>query len=374
MAKKEKKTVKPSQNKMVQNILLKHPDVLNNARHLFRNENGRTIVEDRVPRGDPDRKGVGQPFCQADLTDPDLRNLAKYASDIVDEHLLKYDEKTAFEDALHRAINEMDGGKYAGKVNASTFGLILSNVGKGKAKQEKKASNYSDYPEHLSNEVKEDPMSRSEEIKTLEQKLASLKNDETMQKVAEFLVNQTPEQREQLKAMIKAAADQNDPKRWQKTMDAIGMKGKKAAEEKPAEGEPGHEEAETPAEEAKEKKDNPAEEAAEEKAKKDKAPEEKDAAAVIEELGNIAGELEATGDYDLFKVAYQIDQVADVLEGKKSAATLESDTDEKFMKDAFQSTIRQKESDEKFMGSFATDKTEEVSKAYANKPYGVVKA
>ena len=372
MAKKEKKTVKPSQNKMVQNILLKHPEVMDNARHLFRNENGRTIVEDRVPRGDPDRKGLGEPHCQGDLTDPDLRNLAKYASDIVDEHLLKYDEKTAYEDALHRAINEMEGGKYAGKISAPTFGLILSNVGKGKSKQEKKASNYSDYPENIS---KEESMSRSEEIKTLEAKLAGLKNEESMQKIAETLVSYTPEQKEQLRTMIKeAAANQNDPKRWQKTTDAIGMKGKKAAEDKPAEGEPGHEEAETPAEEAKEKKDNPTEEAKEEKEKKDEKPVEKDAAAVIDELGSIAGELEATGDFDLFKVAYQIDQVADVLEGKKSAATLESDTDEKFMRDAFQSTVRQKESDEKFMSSFGTDKTEEVKKAYANKPYGVVKA
>ena len=389
MAKKEKKTVKPSQNKMVQNILLKHPEVLNNARHLFRNENGRTIVEDRVPRGDPERKGIGEPFCQADLTDPDLRNLAKYASDIIDEHLLKYDEKTAFEDALHRAINEMDGGKYAGKVNANTFSLILSNVGKGKAKQEKKASNYSDYLEHLSNVIKEGPMSRSEEIKTLETKLAGLKDQETMEKIAEYIVNQSPEQREQLKAMIKAAADQNDPKRWQKTMDSIGIKGKKASDE----SDPEHKD--TPAEAKKEEKavkdetgkdhdekekDHEKKETVEEKKieedvqKKDSnKKEDKDASAVIDELDSIAGELEASKDYDLFKVAYQLDQIADVLEGKKSAATLESDTDEKFMREAFQWKIHQKDADEKYMQSFSTDKTEEVKKAYSNKPYGIVK-
>jgi hypothetical protein len=392
MAKKEeKKSVKPSEKKMVNNILLKHPEVLHSVRNLFRNENGRTIVEDRVPRGDPDRKGVGQPFCQADLTDPDLRNLAKYASGILDEHLLKYDEKTAHEDALHRAINELEGGKYAGKVNTNTFNLILSTMEKRKPNQPRKASDYSVYPENTSNEVKEDPMSRSEEIKSLEAKLAGLKNQETMERIADFIVKQTPEEREVLKAMIKAAADQNDPKRWQKTMDAIGMKGtkgKQAAEEskedkekeekavekatgKPHdESEPGHEEKETKKEKEIEEKAVGEEEGLQ---KKDKAKgEEKDASAVVKELGEIAGELEATKDYDLFKVAYQLDQIADVLEGKKSAATLDSDQDEKYMREAFQWTVYKKEPDEKFMTSFATDKTQEIFKAYEKLPYGVV--
>lgn len=388
---KEKKTVKPSEKKMVNNILLKHPEVLNNARHLFRNENGRTIVEDRVPRGDPKREDVGQPFCQADLTDPDLRNLAKYSSGIIDEHLLKYDEKTAHEDALHRAINELEGGKYAGKVNANTFNLILADIGKGKPKQERKASDYSVYPEHTSN-IKEDTMSRSEEIKNLESKLASLKNQETMEKIADFIVQQTPEEREILKAMIKAAADQNDPKRWQKTLDAIGIKapkGKQAAEESPEEkakeekavekatGKP-HDESEPKHEEKETEKEKKIEEKAvgTEEGKKEDEPvlksKEKEASAVVKELGDIAGELEATGDYDLFKVAYQLDQVADVLEGKKTAATLDSDTDEKYMREAFQWTIHQKDADEKYMNSFATDKTQEIYKAYEKKPYGVV--
>jgi hypothetical protein len=43
------------------------------------------------------------------------------------------------------------------------------------------------------------------------------------------------------------------------------------------------------------------------------------------------------------------------------------------MKDAFNSTIRQKDKDEKYMESFATDKTREVFTAYTKRPYGIVK-
>ena len=146
------------------------------------------------------------------------------------------------------------------------------------------------------------------------------------------------------------------------------MKEKKKIEEKAMgkghdEDEPGHEEKETPAEKKTEEK-------AVDKAKE----EEKDASSpIVDELDKIAEELEQSGDYELFKVAYQLDQVSDVLQGKKTAAALESEPDEKYMKDAFKSTIRQKDKDEGYMESFATDKTQEVSKAYSKRPYGIVK-
>jgi hypothetical protein len=383
MAEKAKKSVKPAEKKMVQNLLLKHPEVVNNARHLFRNENGRTIVEDRVPRGDADRKTVGQPFCNGDLTDTDLRDLAKYATEIIDEGILRYDEKIAHEDALHRAIDQKDGGKYAGKVNSVTYGLLLGHVGSSNKSSTEKKANDESLEIQSSKEPEEVPMSSSKEIKALEAKLASLKNKAEMEKVAEFIASQTPEQREILKEMIKEAADQNDPKRWQKTKDSIGIKAKNASEDedeeeekKHDEEEKDHEEKETKAE--KEKEEEALEEKKEEEKEEEKKDEEeeqkdKDATSIVQELDSIAGELEQSGDYDLFKVAYQLDQVADVLEGKKTAAALESDPDEKYMRDAFNSTIRQKEKDEKYMDSFATDKTQEVSKAYSKRPYGIVK-
>lgn len=379
MAEKEKKSVKPADKKMVQNLLLNHPEVINNARHLFRNENGRTIVEDRVPRGDADRKTVGQPFCQGDLTDTDLRDLAKYATEIIDEGILRYDEKTAREDALHRAIDQKDGGKYAGKVGAVTYNLLLSHVGKSKKTPVEKKAN----DESLNIESSK------------EQEEAQMSNLGELAKVAEFIASQNPEQRLILKAMIKEAADQNDPKRWQKTMDSIGIKAPKSksaseedehageAEEMAAkkhdEDEKDHEKKETAEEkkkeekavEVKEEKDEKAEEKKEEKAEEE--DKEKDATSIVNQLDSIAGELEQSGDFDLFKIAYQLDQVAEVLEGKKTATALESEPDEKYMKDAFNSTIRQKDKDEKYMESFATDKTQEVSKAYSKRPYGIVK-
>jgi hypothetical protein len=422
---KTKKSVKPAEKKMVQNILLKHPEVINNARHLFRNENGRTIVEDRVPRGDPDRKTVGQPFCQGDLTDTDLRDLAKYATEIIDEGILRYDEKTAHEDALHRAIDQKDGGKYAGKVGAVTYNLLLGHVGKGKkSSTEKKASESLDVkgkesidPATLQSEIKKEEKrlaDKSEAIKTQEKllggkKITSLESSKEAEeapmsnlgelaKVAQFIASQNPEQRLILKAMIKEAADQNDPKRWQKTMDSIGITATKSKNASEEDENPGEDDA-IKAEEAKkhdeDEKDHEKKEKAEEKKIEEKAVEEakdekaekkekadkkeeeeakdKDATSIVNQLDSIAGELEQSGDFDLFKVAYQLDQVADVLEGKKNATALESEPDEKYMKDAFNSTIRQKDKDEKYMESFATDKTQEVITAYTKRPYGIVK-
>jgi hypothetical protein len=140
MAKKdEKKTelkVKPSDPKdekaKAKGLLAKHPEIMYNARNLFHNENGETIIEESVPRGDEKKEDVIMPRTQSDLTDTDLREMAVFASSLVDDTLKQYDQKVAYEDALQRAIGSKDGGKYAGKVNASTFALIMDNMGKKK--------------------------------------------------------------------------------------------------------------------------------------------------------------------------------------------------------------------------------------------------
>lgn len=198
-------------------------------------------------------------------------------------------------------------------------------------------------------------------------------------KVAQFIAEQSPEQMVILKAMVKEAADQNDPKRWQKTLDSIGVKAPKSKSASEEDETPGQDEAMKAHDEKEknhEKKETEEEKKIEEKAvaeeKKEEKKDDKDA-SVLGELDNIAGDLEASGDYELFKIAYQLDQVADVLEGKKVATALESDPDEKYMREAFNATIHQKEKDEKYMESFATDKTQEVSKAYSKRPYGIVK-
>ncbi len=341
---------KPSAKSLAKGMLLNHPEVLNSARHLFRNQNGQTIVEDRVPRGDPKREDVGQPFNVYDLNETDLRELAKYATDIVDEGILRYDERTAYEDALHRAINEKDNGKYAGKVNSNTYAVILSNINKNpKLVSSKKAYDISDNSQSF-NTVKEDTMSRADEIKTLQAKLASLEKQDTMEKLAKLVACLNTQEREQFKTMLKAAAedkkkgkDQNDPKTWETTLDAIGIKNfKKAAEESKEE----KKEEEKKVEEAtgkkhnEDEKDHEKKETEEEKKiegdKKDEKEEDKDAStSVTQELDTIAGELQASGDFELFKLAFQLDSVSDVLEGKKTASVLQIEFDDKTLKEAF---------------------------------------
>ena len=145
MAKEEKKKselkVSPGDKKddsrvKAKQLLSKHPEIMYNARNLFRNENGKTIVEESVPRGDPKKEEVIMPRTQDDLTDSDLREMAVFASSLVDDTLRQYDQKVAYEDALQRAIGAKDGGKYAGKVNASTFVLIMDQMGKNKKASE----------------------------------------------------------------------------------------------------------------------------------------------------------------------------------------------------------------------------------------------
>jgi DNA-directed RNA polymerase subunit RPC12/RpoP len=102
--------------------------------------------------------------------------------------------------------------------------------------------------------------------------------------------------------------------------------------------------------------------------KEDKKDDKKEKTAmenIVESLDEIAGTLESQKDYELFKIAYQIDQVSDVLMGKKEAATLESDTDEKYMKEFFKAGMREGDSDEKsYMAAFNTDTTTELKDKY----------
>jgi hypothetical protein len=89
--------------------------------------------------------------------------------------------------------------------------------------------------------------------------------------------------------------------------------------------------------------------------------------SIIASLDEIAGTLEAQKDFDLFKIAYEIDRVSDVLSGKKEAATLESDTDEKYMKEFFKAGMREGDSDEKaYMNAFNTDMSTELNNKYPN--------
>lgn len=136
-----KKEDKKELKQKAQQLLLKHPEILNSARGLFRNENGKTIVEETVPRGDLSKETVIYPRTQGDLEEEDLRGLAVYASTLLDKTLMEYDPKVAMQDALHKAIWNKDGGKYAGRVNANTYALIMDQMGRiKKAAMEQEAA------------------------------------------------------------------------------------------------------------------------------------------------------------------------------------------------------------------------------------------
>jgi hypothetical protein len=353
---KEKSDLKVSPGKKDEDVkskarqmLLKHPEVMYNARNLFHNENGTTIIEERVPRGDAKKEDAIMPRTQGDLTDTDLRELAVFASSLVDETMNQYDQKVAHEDALQRAIGSKDGGKYAGKVNASTFALLLDNM--GKSKKSKKASEEQPVPEQNTENSKEATMDKAlimQELEATRIKMAAL----------EALAGGEVEAKE------KPTCDKCGGKHWpfQKCSEKSEKKedSSKEAKEMPTCGKCNKKH--WPFQGCGDKKEEP---------KKDDKKDDKDASesvkSIVASLDEIAGALEAQKDFDLFKIAYQIDQVSDVLLGKKEAATLESDTDEKYMREFFKAGLREGDSDEKsFMGEFNTDTTTELNAKYPN--------
>jgi len=315
-------------------LILNHPEVLYNAKNLFHNENGKTIIEESVPRGDAKSDSI-MPRNQGDLTDSDLRELAVYASSIVDDIIAQYDQKVAYEDALQRAIGSKDSGKYAGKISASTFTLILDQMGK-----KKQASEEISQPLSNKESSKEDRM---------DQELIQNEIDETRAKLAalEVLAGKEP-------PMCKKCGK----KHWFYVKCDAKSKGAEPKDDEPKNG--------------KDKKEE----------KKEASSEKTSMESILASLDEIAGALETQNDFDLFKIAYQIDKVADVISGKKEAATLESDPDEKYMREFFKAGLREGDSDEKsFMTEFNTDTSKELSDKYpkglgkdaSELPYKVVK-
>jgi hypothetical protein len=324
-------------------LIMNHPEVLYNAKNLFHNENGKTIIEESVPRGDAKSDSI-MPRNQGDLTDSDLRELAVYASSMVDDIIAQYDQKVAYEDALQRAIGSKDSGKYAGKISASTFTLILDQMGK-----KKQASEETFQPVNNKESSKEDRMDKEliqKEIAATVKKLAALEVlacDCSVEKEAKAKAE-----------MIKCpTCDTNVLKatgyclRCKKKIGGADKKDEDKKEEK-----------------------------------KEASSEKTSMESILASLDEIAGALENQKDFDLFKIAYQIDMVSDVISGKKEAATLESDPDEKYMREFFKAGLREGDSDEKsFMGEFNTDTSKELSDKYpkglgkdaSELPYKVVK-
>lgn len=119
---------KESDQEKARGFLKDHPEILYSARHLFHNKNGQTVIEAKVPRGDLSTEAAVMPRTQYDLNDSDFQAISKHAKKIVDASLKAYDERVAMEDALTRAIATLDDGKYASKVNANTYTLLLDKL------------------------------------------------------------------------------------------------------------------------------------------------------------------------------------------------------------------------------------------------------
>jgi hypothetical protein len=324
------------------NMLLKHPQVTQNARGLFRNENGKTIVEEIVYRGDAKVNEAVMPRNQGDLTDEDLRSLAVHASTLVDKDIAKYDTNLANEEALSMSIRSKDGGKYDGKINSCTFKLIMDNMSSMKkaAEESTEKTPLERHKELFQKE--EDPKEKKEE------KPSALEHHKE-------IVDKTKERKEEIKSEPKETPEED-------TMDKEMLKKEKEALQKKlaALNELIGEKKEDTEEvvEAKEENEAPMPE--------EETPAEDSEACGMQKLtaslDTIAGELEGQKDPELFKLAYQLDQISEILEGKREAATFESDPDEKFMKTFFKGGLIEGEADEKsYMNEFNTDLSKEVN-------------
>jgi len=328
------------------NLLLQHPEIKNNARALFRNENGKTIVEEIVPRGDVKTKDAIYPRNQSDLKEEDLRNLAVCASELIDPVIFKYDPRLAKEDALVMAIRTKDGGKYEGKINASTFCLILDTMGtKKKASEEDKPAVVetqvgTGLEKIVEKNAHENNVSTSDipVEENLMDKVALLKvKEDLLAKVAaiDVLVGvgapETSKEAAETKPCPKCGTNV-----LVKTKYCVKCKAKTLGGDSSK----------------KEEKKEP---------KKEKEA-SSEIAGITAAIDKVAGELEAMNDPELFKIAFQLDQMADVLEGKKEARTIETDPPASYMKDHFKAGLKEGDADEKsYMKSFDTDVSEEVA-------------
>jgi DNA-directed RNA polymerase subunit RPC12/RpoP len=114
------------------------------------------------------------------------------------------------------------------------------------------------------------------------------------------------------------------------------------------------------------KKDDKKEDKKDDKKKKDKEA----ATEVVASLDEIAGLLESQNTPELMKLAYEIDKVSDVIEGRKEASTLESDSDEPYMKQFFHAGARETDSDEPYMKEFNEDTSTELRNKFQKNQLG----
>jgi len=387
--KKNDKVVKPADKKLG-GILEQHPSVQNSARGLFHNQNGTTVIQERVPRGDLPQEDVIMPRNEFDLTSEDLEKIAAEAKKAMDPLLVKYDEDVAMEDALARVVWSTGDGKYQGRLSANTQTLVLDLMRKGKkdkkGEAEKKASEETDaVVEAASIDSLLDAIPTS--FKDIEDGGDKKKKTETPEEAGmdkKALQKMAAELSEKLAAVNvllgeggeaqvedKEAAASNDATKKFEVGRAGAhefepydkVTGADAAVEAYRRMVSGSDPVSSPEQiqivEVGPKREVRFDLMGKVEIKKEASVEDPVIASLDEIAGLVEKEAHEKDDFDLFRIAYQIDAVSDYLAGAKDASALQTDPDDKFIREAFKAGVKQRDSDEKFMDEFKTDNSME---------------
>ena len=124
-----------STNKEVQKaneLLSQHPDVQNSAGKYFTFDKN-PVVRETWPQGD-----VQQPTLNPnEVTGQDLHDLGGYAIGVLDPRVLASDKDVAYEEAARKAVDEKDGGRYAGRLNSKMIDLVITAMEQLKPKAQK---------------------------------------------------------------------------------------------------------------------------------------------------------------------------------------------------------------------------------------------
>lgn len=281
--------------------LQNHPEAANSGNRYF--NYGNRIPQEVVPRFDLKIPYQG-PY---DISESDLIGLAVYASTLLNKDLLRYNPVVASQDALNMAIRDKDNGRFDGKLNASTYGMVLAYLA----------------------QIQKPPIKVESPFD-----LKKAKKEE----------KQAPKKKEAPKETITLQKKRFPGRSEEVSKDEL----RKVLQGKPSKELTIH------------KKKELGIQANEETMNK--------YAAVTKQLDKIAASLEESQDPELLRLALELDRVSDELDGtNKEASALESDKDEGYVKNHFKGGVEQSDKDEPYMKSFNTDKTEEVEKVKTQK-------
>jgi hypothetical protein len=296
--------------KVAQNYIGQFPETTNNAYKYFNYDN-RVVNERAETRFDHQAQFKGP----EELTNQDYDTILSYAKTLFNPILEKYSHSVACEDALMMAIRSYDRGIYDGKINASKYNLLLATM-----KNPQPVNSYGQSVQPSMHHSAEDIEARKKTIpknilKRLDITDVPLKTKLKPQQRGQGLFVKQPGVGIVLDKPEKKVEKKTDKKSTENTFF------------------------------------------------KEEAMALKNAQQYTERLDAIAAELETISP----ELAYNIDVVSDVIEGKREASTLKFDADEgRYMANRFNMNVRSRESDEPYMDDFNKSNFEQVMKARKN--------